>query len=130
MFTAVAVPQWNRVYQDEVTLAVLPYFHVTGMQNSMNSPIYSGGTIVLLPRWDRAVAAQLIDIEVFGQGNTLTVGTGANQNGTSIYGDLVTLHGTGGILQGVRMLGQRVSKPQPPASRVAPGRSLSSLLRP
>jgi len=60
MFTAVAVPQWNRVYQDEVTLAVLPYFHVTGMQNSMNSPIYSGGTIVLLPRWDRAVAAQLI----------------------------------------------------------------------
>jgi fatty-acyl-CoA synthase len=60
MFTAVAVPQWNQVYQDEVTLAVLPYFHVTGMQNSMNSPIYSGGTIVLLPRWDRAIAAQLI----------------------------------------------------------------------
>jgi fatty-acyl-CoA synthase len=60
MFTAVAVPQWNRVFQDEVTLAVLPYFHVTGMQNSMNSPIYSGGTIVLLPRWDRSVAAQLI----------------------------------------------------------------------
>jgi len=60
MFTAVAVPQWNRVYQDETVLAVLPYFHVTGMQNSMNSPIYSGGTIVLLPRWDRAVAAQLI----------------------------------------------------------------------
>lgn len=60
MFTAVAVPQWNRVYQDEVALAVLPYFHVTGMQNSMNSPIYSGGTIVLLPRWDRAVAAELI----------------------------------------------------------------------
>jgi fatty-acyl-CoA synthase len=60
MFTAVAVPQWNRVYQDEVALAVLPYFHVTGMQNSMSSPIYSGGTIVLLPRWDRAVAAELI----------------------------------------------------------------------
>ncbi len=60
MFTAVAVPQWNQVYQDEVALAVLPYFHVTGMQNSMNSPIYSGGTIVLLPRWDRAIAAALI----------------------------------------------------------------------
>lgn len=60
MFTTVCVPQWNRVYQDEVALAVLPYFHVTGMQNSMNSPIYSGSTIVLLPRWDRNVAAQLI----------------------------------------------------------------------
>jgi fatty-acyl-CoA synthase len=60
MFTAVAVPQWNRTYQDESVLAVLPYFHVTGMQNSMNSPIYSGSTIVMLPRWDRGVAAQLI----------------------------------------------------------------------
>ncbi|HEX4417407.1 MAG TPA: long-chain fatty acid--CoA ligase [Kofleriaceae bacterium] len=60
MFTAVAVPQWNRIYQDETALAVLPYFHVTGMQNSMNSPIYTGATIVLLPRWDRGVAAQMI----------------------------------------------------------------------
>ena len=60
MHTAVAVPQWNRVFQDECTLAVLPFFHVTGMQNSMNTPIYSGGTIVILPRWNRDVAAQLI----------------------------------------------------------------------
>lgn len=28
-------------------LAVLPLFHVTGMQNSMNSPLYFGATIVL-----------------------------------------------------------------------------------
>lgn len=60
MFTTIAAPQWNRVFQDECVLAVLPYFHVTGMQNSMNSPIYSGATIVILPRWDRGVAAQLI----------------------------------------------------------------------
>lgn len=60
MFTAVAGPQWNRSFQDETILAVLPYFHVTGMQGSMNSPIYSGVTIVLLPRWDRDVAAALI----------------------------------------------------------------------
>jgi fatty-acyl-CoA synthase len=60
MFTAAAVPAWNRLGADACTLAVLPYFHVTGMQNSMNSPIYSGSTIVILPRWDRGVAAQLI----------------------------------------------------------------------
>ncbi|HEY0483313.1 MAG TPA: long-chain fatty acid--CoA ligase [Kofleriaceae bacterium] len=60
MFTAVAGPQWNRSFQDETILAVLPYFHVTGMQGSMNSAIYSGVTIVLLPRWDRDVAAALI----------------------------------------------------------------------
>jgi fatty-acyl-CoA synthase len=60
MFTTVAGPQWNRIYQDECSLAVLPFFHVTGMQGGMNAPIYTGATIVLLPRWDRGVAAELI----------------------------------------------------------------------
>jgi fatty-acyl-CoA synthase len=61
MFTAVAVPLWGgRVSPDESALAVLPFFHVTGMQNSMNTPIFAGSSIVLLPRWDRGVAAQLI----------------------------------------------------------------------
>lgn len=60
MFTAVAGTQWNRSFQDETILAILPYFHVTGMQGAMNGPIYSGASIVLLPRWDREVAAQLI----------------------------------------------------------------------
>jgi fatty-acyl-CoA synthase len=60
MFTTVAGPQWNRSFQDETILSILPYFHVTGMQGGMNAPIYSGVTIVMLPRWDRDVAAQLI----------------------------------------------------------------------
>src|SRR5690606_33311576 len=33
---------------------------VTGMQGSMNGPMYTGSTIVLLARWDRDAAAQLI----------------------------------------------------------------------
>jgi len=56
----VAGSQWYRTYQDECTLALAPYFHVTGMQGSMNSPIFTGSSIVLLPRWDRDVAAALI----------------------------------------------------------------------
>jgi fatty-acyl-CoA synthase len=44
-----------------IALATLPFFHVTGMQSSMNSPIYIGSTIVILPRWDRTMAAQLIE---------------------------------------------------------------------
>ena len=60
MQTAVAHAQWQRTFQDEITLAVLPLFHVTGMQGAMNSAIYTGATIVLLPRWDREVAAALI----------------------------------------------------------------------
>jgi fatty-acyl-CoA synthase len=61
MFNAVATPNWSgAVVADHVTLAVLPFFHVTGMQSVMNATIYSGGTIVVLPRWDRDAAGQLI----------------------------------------------------------------------
>lgn len=41
-------------------LASLPLFHVTGMQNSMNVPIFHGSTIVLMKRWDARTAAELI----------------------------------------------------------------------
>jgi fatty-acyl-CoA synthase len=42
-------------------LATLPLFHVTGMQHSMNAPIFSGSTIVLMTRWNRDLAAQLVE---------------------------------------------------------------------
>ena len=61
MSTAVGGLQWYSTPQDSVFLAVLPYFHVTGMQSAMNSPMFSGSTIVIQPRWDREVAAQNIE---------------------------------------------------------------------
>lgn len=60
MHTVVAQARWHEKYTEDVILAVLPFFHVTGMQNSMNLPLYLGATIVVLPRWDREVAAKLI----------------------------------------------------------------------
>ncbi|HEX4446740.1 MAG TPA: long-chain fatty acid--CoA ligase, partial [Polyangiaceae bacterium] len=61
MHTTVAGPAWHgEMKGDECELAALPFFHVTGMQNSMNCPLYVGSTIVILPRWDRAVAAELV----------------------------------------------------------------------
>jgi fatty-acyl-CoA synthase len=61
IFNSVASPTWSGpVVPDHVTLAVLPFFHVTGMQSVMNSMIYCGGAIVVLPRWDRDAAGQLI----------------------------------------------------------------------
>jgi fatty-acyl-CoA synthase len=60
MHTLVGGGEWFRTVPETSYLAVLPYFHVTGMQNSMNTPIYMGGTVVLLPRWDREVAGELI----------------------------------------------------------------------
>ncbi|MBA3902764.1 MAG: long-chain fatty acid--CoA ligase [Rhodocyclaceae bacterium] len=61
MHTLVAGAQWFGINQDATMLAVLPFFHVTGMQGSMNGPMFSGNTVVLQPRWDREVAARLVE---------------------------------------------------------------------
>ena len=55
-----AYANWSPFREDTILLSVLPFFHVTGMQNSMNAPILSGGTLVMMTRWDRDLAAELI----------------------------------------------------------------------
>ena len=60
MYSIVASMQWFGTQQDAVILSTLPFFHVTGMQGSMNGPIYTGSTMVILPRWDRQAAARAI----------------------------------------------------------------------
>jgi len=60
MSTLVAGIQWFGIQQDSTFMAVLPFFHVTGMQGAMNGPLFCGNTVVLLPRWDREAAAQCV----------------------------------------------------------------------
>jgi len=60
MSTLVCAMQWFGIQQDSVSLAVLPFFHVTGMQFSMNGPLFVGATVVVLPRWDPETAAQCV----------------------------------------------------------------------
>ncbi|WP_462389252.1 long-chain fatty acid--CoA ligase [Acidovorax sp. Q11] len=60
MSTLVGGVQWFARTQDSIYLTVLPLFHVTGMSGSMNGPLFVGATVVVLPRWDRDAAAQLI----------------------------------------------------------------------
>lgn len=57
MSTLVGGVNWFQRTQDAVFLTVLPLFHVTGMSGSMNGPLYAGGTLIVLPRWDRETAA-------------------------------------------------------------------------
>lgn len=61
MATAVHSVVWSYGTSEAVNLATLPFFHVTGMQNSMNAPIYAGATLVIMTRWDRRTAARLIE---------------------------------------------------------------------
>ena len=61
MATLVGAVAWNPATADSVTLVSLPLFHVTGMQVSMNAPIFVGATMVIMTRWDRRVAGALIE---------------------------------------------------------------------
>lgn len=55
-----AAAWWNMAAYVK-TLTSLPLFHVTGMVHSMHAQIFAGGTMVLMTRWDRDVAAGLIE---------------------------------------------------------------------
>ncbi len=62
VMTSVAGSQlWRGTNAESCFLAVAPMFHLLGLQNSVNGPIFVGGTIVLLPRWDARTAAELIE---------------------------------------------------------------------
>ena len=52
---------WHDLTVNSVSLTTLPLFHVTGMLHSMNAPIFVGSTIVLMSRWNRELAATLVE---------------------------------------------------------------------
>ncbi|MDQ0026636.1 fatty-acyl-CoA synthase [Variovorax paradoxus] len=52
---------WKQLHVETVTLAVAPLFHMLGLQNGMNMPMFLGATAVMMPRWDPAMAARLIE---------------------------------------------------------------------
>ena len=60
MCTSVAGVQWFSRNQDSVMLAVLPFFHVTGLSGALNGPLFAGSTVVVMSRWDRETAAELM----------------------------------------------------------------------
>jgi fatty-acyl-CoA synthase len=65
---------WSQASSEGVVLAALPLFHVTGMQGSMNAPIFRGACVVLMTRWNRDAAAELIQrYRVTGWGNISTM---------------------------------------------------------
>ncbi len=61
MATAVGGGLWYGVRPLTTVLCSLPLFHVTAMQSGMNGPLFYGQTVVLMQRWDRDTAAQLIE---------------------------------------------------------------------
>ncbi len=93
----VAGPLWSGACMADVVLSVLPLYHITGMQSGMNIPIYTGGTMVLMPRWDRDVAGALISryrVSSWGSISTMLIDLLAAPDSASF--DLSSLRYIGG----------------------------------
>ena len=60
MHNSVAGTLWANGHSEGVVLTVVPLFHITGMVSVMHSAIYSGSTLLIMPRWDRDLAGRLI----------------------------------------------------------------------
>ncbi|MFM6985136.1 MAG: long-chain fatty acid--CoA ligase [Hydrogenophaga sp.] len=60
MHNAVAGQLWIGGAHENVSLVVVPMFHITGMVVGMHGGLYTGATLVLMPRWDRELAGRLI----------------------------------------------------------------------
>lgn len=97
MATTVYCSVWGNAQHDSVQLVSVPMFHVTGMQVCMNGAIYIGGTQVVMTRWDRKVAAQLIqDHGITGWRNISTMVVDLLSEPTIDNYDLSSLKGIGG----------------------------------
>lgn len=61
MTACVGSGAWRRITSQSTSLSVAPLFHLLGLQTNVNCLIHAGGTIVLMARWNREVAAVLME---------------------------------------------------------------------
>jgi long-chain acyl-CoA synthetase len=60
---AAVLAAWVPLAKDDIALGVLPFFHIYGMTAAMNAPLYAGGSIVLLPRFEVEAVMETIQRE-------------------------------------------------------------------
>ncbi len=60
MHNAMAASLWGNSTPENIALLVVPMFHITGMVVGMHTGVYTGSTLVIMPRWDRDLAGRLI----------------------------------------------------------------------
>ncbi len=60
---AAVTAAWFPLGREDIALGVLPFFHVYGMTAAMNAPLFAGGSIVLLPRFEVESVMKAIEKE-------------------------------------------------------------------
>lgn len=61
LFTAVLQARWYGMGPEDVTTGFQPFFHVAGMQGSMNAALVAGATLVIMARWNRDLIPDLFE---------------------------------------------------------------------
>ena len=61
MHNVAGLALWHGITAGDPCLGVAPMYHVSGLTHSIHVPVYAGACIVLVPRWERKLAAQLIE---------------------------------------------------------------------
>ena len=61
MHTATGLSLWHGQSAATVFLGLPPMYQVSGLANSVHCPVFVGGTVVPMPRWDRTLALRLIE---------------------------------------------------------------------
>jgi fatty-acyl-CoA synthase len=51
---------WHMMSAGTVFMGLPPMYHVSGLMHCVHSPVYTGGMVVPVPRWDRTLVPQLV----------------------------------------------------------------------
>lgn len=60
---AVMTSRWLPMEPSDVNMAVLPYFHIYGLTVAMNAPVWTGASVVMVPKFDVSILLQLLEKE-------------------------------------------------------------------
>jgi len=60
---AAVIAAWFPLSKADIALGALPFFHIYGMTAAMNAPLYSGASMVLLPRFEVEAVMKTIQSE-------------------------------------------------------------------
>ncbi|WP_213772246.1 long-chain-fatty-acid--CoA ligase [Bradyrhizobium sp. dw_78] len=57
---AMGLTFWHGLRPGDASLGAAPMYHVSGFNHAVTSPVFAGSTVVILPRWERDLATQLM----------------------------------------------------------------------
>ena len=61
MHNVAGLALWHGITAGDPCLAVAPMYHVSGLMHSIHVPVYAAAAIVVVPRWERKLAGELIE---------------------------------------------------------------------